>query len=100
MKGITNHCYTQNIKALGLMVSEKIFFNFLYCKSMGANDPRGAANLDPKSMIGRIYVDTTKHCYILNIQAYGLMVSEKNIFSSFSHYRPMADNDTPWAWPL
>ena len=26
MKGITKHCYTQNIKALGLMVSEKIFF--------------------------------------------------------------------------
>ena len=25
VKGITNHCYIQNIKALGLMVSEKIF---------------------------------------------------------------------------
>ena len=29
MKGITKHCYTQNIKALGLMVSEKkIFYVF------------------------------------------------------------------------
>ena len=33
------------------MVSEqKIFF------SMGANDPLGVANLDPSSMISRIYV--------------------------------------------
>ena len=36
MKGITKHCYTQNIKALGLMVSEKkiFFLSFSYCKSM------------------------------------------------------------------
>ena len=28
-KGITTHCYTQNIKSLGLMVSEKnIFYVF------------------------------------------------------------------------
>ena len=24
--------------------------------SMGANDPRGVANLDPRGMVGRIYV--------------------------------------------
>ena len=46
VKGITKHCYTQNIKALGLMVSEKIFL----CSS------RSVANLDPKGMIGRIFV--------------------------------------------
>ena len=29
IKGLTKHCFTQNIKALGLMVSEKkIFFTF------------------------------------------------------------------------
>ena len=40
MKGIAKYCYTQNIKALGLIVSEKkIFLFFTYCKSMGANDP-------------------------------------------------------------
>ena len=27
MFGTTNYCYTQNIKALDLMVSEKIFFS-------------------------------------------------------------------------
>ena len=27
-----------------------------YCKSMGDDDPWGVANLDPRGMIGRIYV--------------------------------------------
>ena len=40
------------------MVSEKkIFLRFSYFKSMGANDPRGVANFDPRGMIGRIYVE-------------------------------------------
>ena len=29
---------------------------FSYCKSTRDDDPRGVANLDPSSMIGRIYV--------------------------------------------
>ena len=50
------HCFTQNIKGLGLMVSEKkIFYVFSYYKSTESNDPRGTANLDPRGMIGRIY---------------------------------------------
>ena len=57
MLGTTNYCYTQNIKALDLMVSEKkIFFMFSYCKSAGDDDPWVMANLDPRCMIGRIYV--------------------------------------------
>ena len=56
IKGLTKHCLTQNIKALGLMVSEKkIFLHFSDYKSMEANDPRGVTNLDPRGMIGRIY---------------------------------------------
>ena len=56
IKGLTKHCFTQNIKALGLMVSEKEdFYTFSYYKSMEANDPRGVANTDPRGMIGRIY---------------------------------------------
>ena len=48
--------YTQNMKALGLVVSEKkIFLCFSHCKSMGANDPRGRAIFYPRGMIGRIY---------------------------------------------
>ena len=34
-------------------------------------------------MIGRIYVGYHLICYILNIQALGLAVSEKNMFSCF-----------------
>ena len=49
IKGLTKHCFTQNIKAPGLMVSENFFFYvFSYNKSM-------EANLDPRGMIGRIY---------------------------------------------
>ena len=56
IKGLTKHCFTQNIKAPGLMVSEKkIFYVFSYYKSMEPNDPWGVANLDPRGMIVRIY---------------------------------------------
>ena len=56
INGLPKHCFTQYIKALGLMVSEKkIFYVFSYYKSMEANDPRVVANLDPRGMIGRIY---------------------------------------------
>ena len=68
IKGLTKHCFTQNIKALGLMVSEKkIFYLFSYDKSMKPNDPWGVVNLDPRGMIGGFMKGTTKRCYILNI---------------------------------
>ena len=40
------------------MVSEKkdFFFKFSHYKSMGANYPQCIANLDPRGMVGRIYV--------------------------------------------
>ena len=80
IKRNTLHCYTQNMKALGLVVSEKISLCFSHCKSMGANDPQGEAIFDPRGMVGRIYKRTTTHCYIQNIKALGLVVSEKKIF--------------------
>ena len=53
IKGLGKHCFTQNIKALGLMVSEnKILSHY---KSMEANVSRGVANLDPRAMVVRIY---------------------------------------------
>ena len=51
-------------------------------------------------MIGRIYVGYTKHCYIVNTQASGLVVSEKKFFTCYSYHKPWADNDAPWAWPI
>ena len=32
------------------------FLSFSHYKSMGANEPRGVANLDLRGMVGRIYV--------------------------------------------
>ena len=46
---LTKHCFTQNIKALGLMVSEKkIFLRFFPIISMEANDPPGRGQLGPQ----------------------------------------------------
>ena len=46
-KRITIHCNTQNMKALGFVISEmKIFF---------PSRPRGGACLDPRGTIGRIH---------------------------------------------
>ena len=36
---------------------KEIFFMFSYGKSTGDDDPWGVANLDHRSMIGRIYVE-------------------------------------------
>ena len=47
---------------------------------MGANDPPGGGQFGPRGMVGRIYVGDHLHCYILNLLALGLMVSEKKIF--------------------
>ena len=39
------------------MFSEKkVFLSFSHYKSMEANDPWGVASLDPRGLIGRIYV--------------------------------------------
>ena len=35
---------------------KKIFKAFLYYECIGANEPWGVANLDPKGMIGRVHV--------------------------------------------
>ena len=50
IKGLTKNCFTKNIKALGLMVSEKniFFYVFSYYKSMEANDPPGRGQLGPQ----------------------------------------------------
>ena len=45
--------------------------------TMRDDDPRGVANLYPRGMIGRIYIE---YHLTLNIQALGLVVLEKKIF--------------------
>ena len=53
------------------MVSED-FLSFSHYKSVGANEPRDVASLDPRGMVGRINV--RDH---FNLLALSLMVSEK-----------------------
>ena len=51
----------------------------------GDNEPRGLANLDPRGMVGRIYVGdhfTLLHTKYLSSEPYGFR--EKD-FSKFSH---------------
>ena len=59
--------------------------------TMGDDDPQGIANLDPRGIIGRIYVEHHNY-YILNIKAIGLVFSEKKISTCSSHYKNMLDN--------
>ena len=49
IKGLTKHCFTQNIKALGLMVSEKkIVSRFLPIKSLWRSMTPGRGQLGPQ----------------------------------------------------
>ena len=58
------------------MVSEKNFYVFFHYKSMGAIDPHDMASLDPRGLIGKILLRSTKCCYILNM--YGFLSFSNN----------------------
>ena len=61
-------------------------------------NPRGMAKLDARAMIGTNFImGTTKNCYIQNIVALGLVVSEKIflVFPTVSLWKL----STPGAWP-
>ena len=77
IKRTTIHCYTQNMKALCLVVSEKkIFLCFTHCKCMGANDPRG--------MIGRIYKEDHYTLLHTKYESFGLCgFGEEDFFMFF-----------------
>ena len=100
VKRTTIHCYTQNMKALCLEVLEKnIFLCLSHCMSMGANDPRGEPFWTPGAWLAGFIKRTTTHCYIQNMKALGLVVSEKKIFLCFSHDAPRVGPVwTPGAW--
>ena len=48
--------HTQYISCGSHGFRKEDFLSFSHYKSMGANDPRGMASLDPRGLIGRIYV--------------------------------------------
>ena len=66
---------------------------------MGANDPRGGANFDPGAWLARFIKRTTIHCYIQNMKALGLVVSEK-IFFYVSPIVSLWELMTPGAGPF
>ena len=72
------------MKALGLVVSEKIFLCLSHCKSMGANDPRGGAIFDHRCMIGRIYIEDHYTLLHTKYESFGPCGFEKKIFLCFS----------------
>ena len=82
---------------------EDVFLCFSYCITKGDDDPRGVVNLDPRGMIGRIYVGyhlTLLHTKYTSFRFCGFRDED---FFIFSHYKPMVDNDAPpppGAWPI
>ena len=74
------------------MVSEKKIF-FSHYKSMGANGLRGKASLDPRGLIGRIYV--VDHYTLLQTKyiSSGPHGFREEDFFKFSHYKSMGAND-------
>ena len=86
----TIHCYTQNMKAPGLVVSaKKIFFMFLPIVCLWELMTPGAGPfLTPGAWLAEFIKRTTTHCYIQNMKALGLVVSEKKIFFMFFSRRP------------
>ena len=84
IKRTTIHCYTQNMKALGLVVLEKIFVCFSHCKSMGANDPQGEAIFDPRGMVSRNYKEDHYTLLHTKYESYGLCgFGEEDFFMFF-----------------
>ena len=91
------------MKAVGLVVSEKIFLCFSYCKALEANYPRAIVfpiiSLEapaawpvwtPGALLAGFIRRITIHCYTQNMKALGLVVSEKKIFFYvFPHCKSM-----------
>ena len=83
IKRTTLHCYTQNMKALSLVVLEKrIFLSF-------SHDAPGAGPIwTPGAQLAGFIKRTTIHCYKQNMKALGLVFSEEKIFLCFTHDPP------------
>ena len=80
---------------------EEDFFSCIFhCKPMADNDaPRVGPVWTPELQLARFIKRTTIHCYIQNMNALGLVVSDEKIFLCFSHDTPGAGPIwTPGAW--
>ena len=73
-----------NLKALRLVVLEKKFFMFFPIVSLWELMTPGAGPfLTPGAWLAGFIKRTTTYCYIQNMKALGLVVSEKKIFFMF-----------------
>ena len=73
------------MKALGLVVSEKKIFFFIFIMTTPGRGPYGPQGARMAGFMKR----TTRHCYTQNMKALGLVVSEKKIFICFTHCKSM-----------
>ena len=62
---------------------------------MGANDPRAVASLNPRVLIGRIYVGAHRTLLHTKYISCGPLGFREEDFLSFSHYKSMGANDPP-----
>ena len=87
IKRTTIHCYTQNMKALGLVVSEKnIFLCFPIVSLWKIMTPGAGPFLTPRGMVGRIYKED--HCILLHTKfesSEPCGFGERDFFLCFSH---------------
>ena len=84
IKRTTIHCYIENMKALGLVISEKKVI------SIYSHDAPGAGPVwTPGARLAGFMKRITRHCYKHNMKALALVVSEKKIFICFSHCKSM-----------
>ena len=87
IKRTTIHCYTQNMKALGLVVSE-IFLCFSVVCLWELMTPRAGPFSTLGAWLAGFLKRTSTHCYIQNKKALGLVVLEKIFFYVFSMTPP------------
>ena len=86
IKRTTIHCYTLNMKALGLVVSEKIFYVFPMM-------PPGGARIDPRGTVGRIYIEDHYTLLHTKYESSGPCGFGEEDFLCFSHCMSMGAND-------
>ena len=78
IKRTTIHCYTQNMKALGLVLSEKKILKFFPWR------PRGGAHMDPRGTVGRIYKEDHYTLLLTKYESSGLCgFGEEDYFMFF-----------------
>ena len=65
---------------------EEDFLNFSHYKSVGDNDPRDVASLDPKGLIGRIYVGDHQTLLHTKYISCGPHEFREKVFKSSHHY--------------